>query len=159
MTDPILWIDPLHDLSVRYAAELWGKDLPETWGILSRAIKAEDLSNPVPVHEFIAFTKSRLPAPPPPAPVPAETQPTGGLHGLWLTQYKEFQERSIEPYQPNGWHALGFFILFLFINNILWQDTNIPEDGAVFYLLISFFLTLAALAGFTLLLRALRGKR
>ncbi len=58
MNDPLLWIDPLHDLSVRYAAQSWGKDLPETWGIISRAIQSEDLSNPVPAHEFTRYVQT-----------------------------------------------------------------------------------------------------
>lgn len=90
MTDPVLWIDPLHDLSVRFAAASWGKDLPETWGIISRAIQSEDLRNPVPVTEFLAFTQSLTPAPlPEAAPKVEEVEPTSGPEGLLLEDYKK----------------------------------------------------------------------
>lgn len=59
--DPVLWIDPLHDLSVEFAAKSWGIGKAETWGILSRAIKNEELSSPIPAQEFTEYIQHLAP--------------------------------------------------------------------------------------------------
>lgn len=154
--EPVLWIDPLHDLSVRYAAQCWGKDLPETWGIISRAIKAEDLSNPVPVPEFLLYVS------PPPmdarplweVPKAEGGAPTGGLSGLWLEVYKDYFTTSETERLKNTstkrefkfpWAGFLFFLILITVHHNLWKDSRIPEDGAIFPLLISFFFSLILL--------------
>jgi hypothetical protein len=69
MTDdtPTVWIDILSDPAVRLAARAWHKDLPETWGILSRAIRAEQISQIMPLTQFdsyIAIVVSAQTSPP-----------------------------------------------------------------------------------------------
>lgn len=142
MTDqPVLWIDPLHDLSVRYAAASWGKDLPETWGILSRAIKAEDLSNPIPAHEFINYVNPPTIQTPSPAP-------TGGLEELRYNLYKEAIDISLEKEKDTppptkktvtlaaaiGWAFFCFFLLLaygwvkdMYMPTYIQQPTLLPS--------------------------------
>lgn len=158
--EPVLWIDPLHDLSVRYAAQCWGKDLPETWGIISRAIKSEDLSNPVPVPEFLLYV-----SPPPSDALHLGEVPKAEGGELDYTKdpfyhfYKQYEEiKMLENPKPKPkpkshfWEYILFFALFLYVNDKLWGNTNLPEDGAIFPLLISFFLTLFAAVAFSAIL-------
>lgn len=63
MTDDLQWIDALSEPAVTLAAYVWKKDPAETWGILSRAIKAEQLSNPIPFPEFQAYIQHFVPTP------------------------------------------------------------------------------------------------
>lgn len=63
---PTDWIDILSDPAVRLAAFAWKKDLPETWGILSRAIKNEDFSEYAPLYQFVDYICLIAKAPPPP---------------------------------------------------------------------------------------------
>lgn len=68
---PTVWIDILSDPAVRLAARAWGKDLPETWGILSRAIKAEDISQYMPLTQFDVYLNPEYSLPPiPPSSIP-----------------------------------------------------------------------------------------
>jgi hypothetical protein len=220
------WIDLLSIPIVEYTASVWNQDPAETWGILSRAIQNEEISQRLPLHEFVeyicmianrdpetisipltigidykqlfdyhidrlgwqssreqfltAFDKDYKRACERLSKYPADKQSDTTLTSdrnrleakdmqeLWLLDYKEHIEQSAErelntpskpntePYNPNGWQILGFFLLWLYINNQLWQDTNIPEDSAVFYLLISFFLTIVAIAILSLLLHLIR---
>lgn len=117
---PTVWIDILSDPAVRLAARAWHKDLPETWGILSRAIKAEQLSQYMPLTQFDEYialftpkparttdeisppTKPRQPIPLAPSPPIVQSGQLGKAEspkdsqGLWLMDYKEHLERSAE---------------------------------------------------------------
>lgn len=46
------WVEALSEGALKFAAETWGKGKPEAWGVIDRAIKAEELSAFLPKDEF-----------------------------------------------------------------------------------------------------------
>ena len=46
------WVEALSEGALKYAAETWRMDKPQAWGVIDRAIKAEELSAFLPKDEF-----------------------------------------------------------------------------------------------------------
>lgn len=88
------WIDALSEPAVTLAAHVWKKDLPETWGILSRAIQNEELSNPIPLSEFQEYIQLHQPQRPMPVtlPVPFHVE----IDEAWIASLKS----KIKPARP-----------------------------------------------------------
>jgi hypothetical protein len=57
MTDPVLWIDILSDPAITLASRAWQKGKAETWGILSRAIKAGYIEHRMTPYQFQVHIK------------------------------------------------------------------------------------------------------
>lgn len=61
MNEEIKWIDALSEPAIALASHVWKKDPAETWGILSRAIKNEELSSHLPLTEFQDYIRLFIP--------------------------------------------------------------------------------------------------
>jgi hypothetical protein len=111
MNDPNRLIVPLDEEYVTFAAYLWKKDPAEVWGILSRAIQNQELTNPVPFHTFQSYIRSKLP----PAEIPQ--QQAQSRH----TEEKNFFSTASDVVYGVGGLAALLYSLYVLGNLLGWR--------------------------------------